>query len=83
MFSFRPDPMVGPATTEDAMTVNSNNAINDAELDGVSGGSLQALTPVQTPAQKAAQELKDAYLASHSIELGPFQKPHEVFPKLW
>ena len=65
--------------TTNSMTVNSKTAIlSDADLDLVSGGA--ALTPVDTPLQKAAKELSAIYIANHPIQLGPFPTPHVAVP---
>jgi|1186.fasta_scaffold609236_2 hypothetical protein len=59
--------------------LNDATELNDAVLGSVTGGG-EATTRVLSPLEKAAQQLSAAYLANHSIELGPFQKPHTAFP---
>jgi hypothetical protein len=61
--------------------LNDATQLNDVELESVSGGG-EAVSLVQTPAQKAAARAEAAFLASRTPELGPFIKPHEAFPHL-
>ncbi len=63
------------------MSANSNNAtqLSDADLEFLSGGG-EALTPVKSAAQQAAERLSDIYLKNHPIQLGSFPPPHVAVP---
>jgi hypothetical protein len=58
----------------DIMSANLNTrnitAINDAELERVSGGSGEAGTRSLSPGEQAAQQLTDIYIKNHPIHLG-------------
>ena len=68
------------------MSSNLNNhtstAINDAELDRVSGGGGEAGTRILSPLEQAAQQLSGLYIKNHPIHLGSFPPPHVAIPKI-
>jgi hypothetical protein len=70
----------------DVMSSNSDNhnttAINDAELERVSGGDGEAGTRILSPAEQAAQQLSGLYIKNHPIHLGSFPPPHVAIPKI-
>ena len=87
MLSDRSGPMVEPGyQRRDVMSSNLNNhnatAINDAELERVSGGAGEATTRVLSPMEQAAQEVAGLYIKNHPIQLGSFPPPHVDIPKI-
>jgi predicted glycosyltransferase len=63
--------------------LNNHNAtaVNDAELERVSGGG-EAGTRILSPVERAAQEVAGLYIKNHPIHLGPFPPPHVDIPKI-
>lgn len=67
------------------MSSNLNNhnatAINDAELERVSGGG-EATTRILSPMEQAAKEVAGLYIKNHPVQLGSFPPPHVDIPKI-
>jgi hypothetical protein len=70
----------------DIMSSNPDNhnttAINDAELERVSGGDGEPTTRILSPMEQAAQEVAGLYIKNHPIHLGSFPPPHVDIPKI-
>ena len=67
------------------MSSNPDNhnatAINDAELERVSGGG-EATTRILSPVEQAAHEVAGLYIKNHPVHLGSFPPPHVDIPKI-